>query len=246
MDDEAYNQYEAERGNWLKFGRIKLLRSLLSERLSDGTAEILNLGAGVGQNIPTLLTFGAVDALEIDETGLRSLRKVAGVRKIIDQPVPCELDQTYDLIVATDVLEHLPDDREAARWIAAHLKEGGLFVSTVPAYQFLFGEHDLALHHFRRYTARNYAAIMVPHMTVLKAGYFNSLLFPAAAGMRLSNRFLARRGSRSGGVARKQNGLMPAPVDRFFRRLLAVEVAMIERDFGLPFGLSVYCVCQKT
>ncbi|WP_185982852.1 class I SAM-dependent methyltransferase [Aureimonas mangrovi] len=244
MDDEAYSQYEAESRNWLKFGRIKLLEALLSERVPGRAAEILDLGAGVGQNIPTLLKFGTVDALEIDEMGLRSLRKIARVRRIIDQPVPLELDQRYDLIVATDVLEHLPDDRAAARWIAEHLKEGGLFVSTVPAYQFLFSEHDVALHHFRRYTAKNYARIMVPEMRVVKAGYFNSVLFPVAALMRLSSRFL-KKGNGEGGKARKQSGLMPGPVDRLFRKVLSAEVSMIDRNVGLPFGLSVYCVCQK-
>lgn len=245
MDEAAYQQYRLESENWLKAARRDLLASMVGKATGGRTGlEVLDLGAGVGQNVPSLLRFGAVDVLEINEIGLQVLRTIDGIREIFDQPVPFALDRRYDVIVATDVLEHLEDDRGAARWIAEHLKPGGIFFSTVPAYQFLFSEHDVALHHFRRYTASNYAAIMGPEMKVERCGYFNSILFPIAAAARLFSRLRSK--VRTGGPAQKQSGVVPGPVDRLFRMLLSFEIKLIERRMGLPFGLSVYCLAHRS
>lgn len=244
MDDEAYHQYEAESADWLKSGRRRLLSEMLRSSVSGRRdLQILELGAGVGQNIETLREFGTVDASEINPIGLGRLRETPGIRHIYDQPIPFELDQTYDVIVAADVIEHIEDDSAAVAWIAAHLKPGGIFVSTVPAYQFLFSEHDVALHHFRRYTASNYTALVQPHLSIERRGYFNSALFPAVAAVRLIGRLKPKR--QNTGPARKQSAAVPGPVDALFRGILKAEVDMIRMRTGLPFGLSVYCVARR-
>ena len=244
MDEVAYQQYRRESENWLKAARGDLLARMVGKATGGRKdLEILDMGAGVGQNIPVLLQFGVVDVLEINEIGLQALRAIDGIREIFDQPVPFALDRRYDVIIATDVLEHIEDDKGAARWVAEHLKPGGVFFSTVPAYQFLFSEHDVALHHFRRYTAGNYAAIMEPQMKVERCGYFNSILFPIAAAARLFSRLRSK--ARNSGPAQKQSSVVPGPVDRFFRLLLSLEIKMIEKRVGLPFGLSVYCLARR-
>ncbi len=246
MDEAAYRQYELESENWLKAGRRNLLVGQIRKAMDGRTKlEILDLGSGVGQNVPALHQFGIVDALEINEIGLRALRSAPGIREVFDQPIPFELDRRYDVIVATDVLEHLPDDRGAAQWVADHLRPGGVFFSTVPAYQFLFGEHDVALHHFRRYTATNYADIMPASLKVERCGYFNSILFPIAAVARLASRFRSSE-ENSADYAKKQSSVVPAPVDTVFRSILDLEIKMIDMRIGLPFGLSVYCLARRT
>jgi len=54
---------------------------------------------------------------------------------------------SVDAIVATDILEHLDDDLAALSEFKRILKPGGQVVLTVPAYQFLWSEHDVALQH---------------------------------------------------------------------------------------------------
>lgn len=246
MDEAAYRQYELESENWLKAGRRNLLARQIHHAMNGrNDMEVLDLGSGVGQNVPALQKFGAVDVLEINEIGLQALRAKPGIREIFDRPIPFELDRRYDVIVATDVLEHLPDDRGAAQWVADHLRPGGVFFSTVPAYQFLFSEHDVALHHFRRYTATNYADIMPPSLKVERCGYFNSILFPIAAAARLASRF-RRSEVTSADQAKKQSSVVPAPVDAAFRSILELEIKMIDKRIGLPFGLSVYCLARRT
>ena len=60
---------------------------------------------------------------------------------------------TIDIVTAMDVLEHTDDDLAALRELRRVCKPGGLLLATVPAYGFLWSEHDEALKHRRRYTA---------------------------------------------------------------------------------------------
>ena len=245
MERGAYEQYQSEIGNWLKQGRIRLLRAMLAEIGDPGrTLELLEVGAGVGQNLPVLAERGAVDVVEIDELGLAELRTRSDVREIYDRPIPFDLRRTYDVIVAFDVLEHIADDREAAAWICDRLAPGGHLIASVPAYQWLFSDHDVALQHFRRYTRERLVAALPPGMVVRRSGYFVSLLFPLAAASRLAGK-LARRLRRPGEAARKQSAAVPGPLDRLFRGLLDLEVGAFERGITAPFGLSVICVARK-
>jgi SAM-dependent methyltransferase len=244
MDAAAYRDYQRESESWLKKGRRNLLSSML--RQSGGgrkDLKLLEVGAGVGQNVPALLEFGQVDVIEISDVGLEALRKIGGIRNVMGDPIPFDLKETYDVIVAMDVVEHIEDDRGALSWMAQHLKPGGLLFATVPAYQWLFSEHDVALHHFRRYTARELKRAFPPSVEVLRCGYFNSVLFPVAASVRLSKK-LVRRNSKEQ-PARKQSGLMPRPVNALFKSVLDSEVWAIRKGLDLPFGLSVYCLAKR-
>ncbi len=58
----------------------------------------------------------------------------------------------FDTIIMFDVLEHIEKDDEFLNNQVEHLlKEDGKVIITVPAFQFLFSEHDKFLKHFRRY-----------------------------------------------------------------------------------------------
>jgi 2-polyprenyl-3-methyl-5-hydroxy-6-metoxy-1,4-benzoquinol methylase len=248
MKTQAYEQYRSEANNWLKAARLRLLDSILKQYAGKGKAlRILEIGAGVGQNVEVLRKYGSVDVLEIDPLGLEALRTLEGVNQVFDQPIPLELDGSYDVIVAFDVLEHLEDDKVATKWVAAHLNRGGHFIATVPAYQWMFSDHDVALMHYRRYTKPQLVAAMPAELTVRKAGYFVFLLFPIAAAMRMLGKALKRvRGTKADGDAvRKQSASVPGVVDKVFLAELSGEVAAIRRGVSLPWGLSVFCVAEK-
>lgn len=63
-------------------------------------------------------------------------------------------DGAYDTVVMVNVLEHIEDDRAAARGLFAALKPGGKLLIFVPALPFLFSELDRIYGHFRRYRRR--------------------------------------------------------------------------------------------
>lgn len=247
MNRESYEQMKSESGNWLKVGRAKLLHALIRRHVGMASGlRILEVGAGVGQNVPVLQTFGSVDALEVNPVGIASLREIPDIGRVIDQPIPSSIDDRYDIIVALDVLEHLRDDREAASWIASHLVDDGVLVATVPAYQWLFSDHDVALEHFRRYTRPRLLATLPPALHVEQVGYFVTLLFPLAAMTRVVSKVLGLfRRKRPVDAVAKQSAAVPGLVDSLFQRILDAEVTVIARGASPPFGLSVFLVARK-
>ena len=58
----------------------------------------------------------------------------------------------FDCVIASDVLEHIDDDKRVIKKIHAILKPGGCLILNVPSYKFLFGKHDIYLGHKRRYS----------------------------------------------------------------------------------------------
>ena len=84
----------------------------------------------------------------------------------------------FDLVLATDVIEHVDDDTAALREIRRVLKPGGHALITVPAFQSLWGVQDEIGQHKRRYprrrtSSRNEAA----GLSICKKFYFNYFLF---------------------------------------------------------------------
>jgi hypothetical protein len=112
---------------------------------------------------------------------------------------------------------------------------------TVPAYQFLFGPHDEALGHFRRYTVGRLLSLNRGALRCVKRGYFNALLLPLAAATRVWGR-LARRKRQA---VRKQSSSVPRLFDRLFSTVLDVENWLIRRWELFPFGLTAFAVFTR-
>ncbi len=246
MQTQAYEQYRDEGASWLRSGRARLIAALLRRHLPPQarTRELLDLGAGIGVNVETLREFGVVDALESNPVGLQQLIDNPHLRELFALEFPARLPRRYDVIGAFDVIEHMDDDAGAIAWIDDHLAQDGLLVATVPAYDWLFSAHDVALGHFRRYTQRRLCRVIGQRLRVLQSGYFVSGLFPLAAISRAASVLLYRLGGARRASA-KQSADVPGPAAAVFARALQAEAWVIGKGVNPPFGLSVYAVAQS-
>lgn len=245
MDDAAQEQFTSEAGNWLSRGRSHVLDGILRRHLAAGAERrLLDIGAGMGACIDTLHQFGSVDAVEISEPFADYLEGLESVERVHRAPIPAlKLGEHYNAIVAMDVMEHIDDDYDAIAWVHDHLVPGGLVIVSVPAYQWLFSDHDRALHHYRRYTRARLTDLLRSKLEVTQVSYFNSLLFPLAVGTRLSWQ-LARyiRGTATTPTKqRSRSGLL----DPFFGRILVWEATRLALGRSAPFGLSVVGVATR-
>jgi ubiquinone/menaquinone biosynthesis C-methylase UbiE len=64
-------------------------------------------------------------------------------------------DESFDSVVALDVLEHVDHDEGAVIEIFRVIIPSGRLVLTVPAIEILYGARDEALKHFRRYSKKS-------------------------------------------------------------------------------------------
>lgn len=69
-------------------------------------------------------------------------------------------NQSLDMVLLMDVLEHVQDDRELLEDVLRKVKPGGYLLITVPAFPFLFSAHDRVRGHFRRYRRRQLHALL--------------------------------------------------------------------------------------
>lgn len=243
MDEISYLQYMTETEDWLKIGRARLLGDLIERHSTQlPERELLEVGAGAGQNLPTLARFGVVDAIEVNARGRAAITAKNVTRDVFADAIPFALDRQYDVICALDVIEHISDDRGALHWIATRLRPGGLLILTVPAYSWLFSPHDRILGHFRRYSRPQLLASLPPQMDTLTAAYFTHFAFPfavvarAAWSLRRSVRDLppSKHSSPKGHLA-----------NRVLGGLFSFERTLIRRGYQPSFGLSVYAVAKK-
>ena len=130
--------------------------------------------------------FGHIDALELDPLGLASLRQIDLICNVYEIGIPSDLGLKWDVILACDIVEHIQDDRLAVQWTFDHLKPGGIFFATVPAFQWLFSEHDIALGHFRMYNSEAFDNLLLVELNRLSGSYFNSYLFPLGQASRMT------------------------------------------------------------
>lgn len=238
--DRAYTaaHIEEDRHHWYFRGRLAVLLGLLERVLPPAPLRLLELGCGTGNVLASLGRFGEAVGIELDEE-LREVGRAAGLdirAGALPDDVPIA-EGWADVVLLLDVIEHLDDDLTSLRAAARFVKKGGLAIVTVPAYAWLWSAHDEALGHRRRYTMRGLHRLMeTAGFHVERLSYFNSVLFPAIAGVRLLKRLT---GDRDHDLHRP-----PAPVNATLTRLFALERHVVASP-GLPFGNSVLAVARK-
>ena len=242
MDAAVYRQMaETQATHWWFVARCDVLRATLNGLQPRTHPRILEVGCGTGANLRMLSSLGPASAMERDDYAIEVARSaaVADVRKgWLPDRIPFGRDERFDVICLFDVLEHVEDDMAALRALAPLLTAGGKVVIAVPAYAWLFGPHDRALHHFRRYTARELRRKAdAAGFRVLRAGYFNTLLLPLIVAARLLARY--------GGVAVGDETKVPGSItNRILRHIFALERHVVAY-VGFPFGASVLAVIEK-
>lgn len=220
----------------------RFLRDHAEAVAEDQPLRILDAGCGTGGMLDLFGTWPDTEATGLDfSPDALSFSHSRGHQRLVGGDVtqlPFR-SNTFDAVTALDVVEHISNEEGALGEICRVLRPGGVLVASVPAYQFLWGPHDVALHHCRRYNAQQFReAIHRSGLRVERQTYLLSALFPLAAGMRLATRG-RKQESAEAGLPR-----VPGFVNQALIGLQAAELA-VARRVGLPFGLSLLAVARK-
>jgi len=238
MDVAEYQKmYELEGKYWWWVGRRRILRSILN-KLNLDSAAILDVGCGTGINLNCLRDYGTITGVDISEYAIDFCKK-RGFNNVSQgdaEKLDFE-DSTFDLITALDLLEHL-DDNKALGEFHRVLKLGGYLVVTVPAFNFLWSQHDEALHHQRRYTKDRLRRVLeCQGFAIEKLSYWNTFLFLPIAALRLARKHMKNR------EIKTDVEELPDIVNSFLAVILRYESYLLAH-INLPFGVSVLCVAR--
>ncbi len=245
---EYYNLYKVEKFYWWFIGRRLIIKNIINKYISKTTGfRILDYGSGTGGNFSLLNEFGNTVGADVSATAIELSKqnfpsnKVYRIKKEQSLPFP---DNHFDLITLLDVLEHIKDDIKLLSEIKRYLKPNGNMLITVPAYQFLWSEHDEALGHFRRYTLKNLTKkLETTGFKVTYATYTMSLLFPLIAFYRLTRRLVSKSKATIPSHPAVSYLNIPTPVNYLLVSILKLE-SLLLGIMKFPFGMSVVILAQ--
>lgn len=237
MDDRLLRQHlELEERHWWFVARRRILLSLLERNLPDRTdLDVLDAGCGGGATMESLRRYGLVRGMELAKEAVEYNRERG--RDVIEgsiERMPFE-DESFDLALALDVIEHVPDDLAALEELSRVLRPGGSLLVTVPALDMLWSAHDETNGHYRRYTLAGLRGrVARAGFEVVELSYFNTLLFPAV----LAARKLRRKSSGSDVEE------VPEPLNSILAGVFSLEASLLGWT-KLPVGVSVLCFARK-
>jgi SAM-dependent methyltransferase len=242
--DEYSRMAELEDSYWWHVGRISILSHQLG-KLSTGRSRILNVGCGTGGTIPLLSQYGDVTNVDVSPEAVKFCQQKGYEAKLVaidTLPFP---DKSFDMLVATDVLEHIESDLAALQEWRRVLTEDGFLVLTVPAYQWLWSAHDEALHHYRRYSlGQLHRLINLAGYQVKKRSYIITFSFFIIVGYRFLASIFSGRKPSAKPSPQSSYVILPKPINRLFILLLQIE-AIILRFINFPFGTSIIIISKK-
>lgn len=231
---------ELDQEHWWFLARRRILEAIIRRIVRPSQdAQILEIGCGTGHNLAMLGRFGNVEACELDGRSRELASRRLG-RDVVDARLPdlsifkrCN----YDVVALLDVLEHIPDDEASLRAIRARLKLGAALLVTVPANPWMWSSHDVAHHHFRRYSKMQLTDLLVRNgFEIELLTYFNTLLFPLIAAARIASKLAGRETA--------DDDLPKAPINALLNWVFGLEAGLIGR-FPMPFGVSLVAVARS-
>lgn len=245
MDPSLYPcMAQVEDTHWWFASRRAIVDRIIGRLGLPKDAAILEPGCGTGGNFAMLARHGRVYAMDSNEAAL-GFSRARGEAEVALGRLPEGIpfgDRRFDLVVMTDVLEHLDDDAGTLRALRERLKPGGWMLATVPAMQWLWSAHDVAHHHVRRYDACGLRTLVnEAGYEVRYLSYYNFILFPAVASIRLLQRATGIKAARDG---HSHDLRMPSRLmNTILLKIFASERYLVG-GWSLPFGVSLIVLAR--
>ncbi len=231
---------EIEDTYWWYVGKNRLVREL-----AGSGGRLLDLGCGTGALFQQVAR-QADSSFGIDVSGVavaNSRKRVSNaglaLASVMDLPFR---DGVFNTLIASEVLEHLPEDRKALSEWQRVLAPGGRLIVTVPAHPHLWGPHDELCHHQRRYRKSELQTKLSDSgFRVHRLSYTFSYLYPVMAILRPALRWLKTAEDLLGDDFYD----VPPSVNRMLIGLSALEANWL-RISNLPIGASLITLARKS
>ena len=234
--------YQVEETHWWYVGRRRIIQSLVEQictRLNNTKPRILDVGCGTGANLKMLRAHGSAEGVDISPQAVEFCRErgLDSVKLGAAEELPYEND-SFDLVTALDVIEHLDDDVAGLREMRRVLRRDGRVLLFVPAFMFLWGVQDDVSNHRRRYTLPGLLkAVEAAGFEVEWSSYANISFFLPVLLVRTAMRWLGLR-------AETEYGINISPLNGPFSHLFAAE-RYILKNGKIPFGVSAVCIARR-
>jgi SAM-dependent methyltransferase len=237
--EQQYHQFEQT--HWWLLKRRELIIQWILKFPKD--VSILDIGCSSGALLTDLKDHGYwnVHGIDVSSNAVELARKYGHQSaQVMDGGNVTFEAETFDIVIASDCLEHIEDDKQALHQWHRILKPGGTLIIFVPAFMFLWSMHDVANHHRKRYSSSQLVSLaMSAGFKIERKGFWNFFLFPGIVLFRLLQFLMP-------GSSKKVYDLNqpPAFINSALGGIITVENRLL-RHVNLPVGISTYVVARK-
>jgi SAM-dependent methyltransferase len=240
QEDFRQSMAELENEHWWYRARRTILEQAV-DRFVGTTSRALTIGVGATREAEMLAKRArliAIDRAPINPEATEF--SLAAQANALALPFN---EGSFDAVFIFDVLEHIDEDDVALKEIRRVLRPQGHLLMTVPAFMMLFGRQDVVSEHKRRYRRGPLSRLLEQSgFDVEYASYFNTVLFPPIAAVRLLRRvFPEKNGDAS---ASDFDMRLPKPIEKTLESLFSIERHAVGRA-QLPFGVSILCSARR-
>jgi SAM-dependent methyltransferase len=203
--------------------------------------QVLDVGCGTGLMMQELALLGDVRGVDLSDQAVDYCRQRGIMGAQLGDVCRLEFpDESFDVVCAVDILEHIEDDHRAlTEWKRVLKPDGRIFVF-VPAHSWLWSLQDEISGHYRRYTrARLDGVVTSAGLVMERRSYVSTLLFPVIFFGRQWLRILRRFKD-----VKTENTLHPHWSNGLLRSIFSLEILILRRT-NLPFGASLVCIATK-
>lgn len=237
--EKKYHQVETE--NWWFISRRRYLIDLLKDAPKE--AKILDIGCSSGIFLKDLEHLGFKNqnlfGVDISEKAIANCKNNGIQNAFVMDAQNITIPEKFDIIVASDCLEHLQDDRKAIKNWKELLKTGGKMYVFVPAFQSLWSYHDEVNMHFRRYIKQELKEkLIAENLKILKSSYWNFSLFIPVYVFRKMSVLLTKNKPQDGQIV--ENKL----ANSVLLQLILIENKLL-KYINFPFGISAFCIVKR-
>lgn len=228
------------KNHWWWLARKKILQEVISKKIKKkDNLNILDFGSGTGINVDLLQKFGEVYIYEPNEYANKFLN--LNFKNVISSEATLNnISKKFDLIVLTDVLEHIESPISSLKNIRSLLKDGGKVIITVPAHNYLFSKKDDDLQHFRRYSKKTLKNnLLNANLKFEFFSYYNFFLSPLIILITLIYKILNNNHI---DLAEKPPNSI---INFLFLKIFSLEKFFISKYIKLPYGVSLFAVATK-
>lgn len=207
----------------------KYLISIVKGAVGTKKGKVLDFGAGSGTYADMLKEEGIVaECLEPDKV-LQDTLKAKGYKVVAD--AKALKPNSYDVIYALNVFEHIEDDNASFALLANALTKNGRIVIYVPAFQGLYSSMDKLVGHYRRYRKDRLRKMADDNsMKIVKLQYCDPVGYAAATAFKASG---------------NKNGVISARSVKLYDRVAFPVSRLLEPVFKHVAGKNVVLVAQN-